>query len=114
MTFEALMKKIPYADRKEEIRAVLLHRAKAGLTIYYGELGGLLGIPARGPWKMVLDEISLEERGGGRPDITYLVIAKTSGLPGQIEFELARPPTPAQRKKAGEIQDRVFEYYRVT
>jgi len=37
-----------------------------------------------GPWKPILDEISREERGSGRPDLTYLVIGKRSGLPGQM------------------------------
>ena len=104
------MKKIPYAARKDEIHAVLLQRAKAGLTISYSELGQLLGIPVRGPWKPILDGISREERG--RPDLTYLVISRTTGLPGQIEFELAKPPTPAQRRKASEVQDAVFRHYR--
>jgi hypothetical protein len=105
------MKKVPYAERKEEIRAILKDRARAARTIYYSELGELLGIPARGPWKAILDEISLEEGGSGRPDLTYLVVARTSGLPGQIEFEAARPPTPAQRKRAGEVQEEVFRFY---
>jgi hypothetical protein len=106
------MKKIPYAERKEEIRAILLDRARAGRTIYYSELGKLLGIPARGPWKAILDEISREERGNGRPDFTYLVVSRTSGLPGQIEFEAAKPPSPGQRQKADEVLEKVFEYYR--
>jgi hypothetical protein len=84
----------------------LLCRAKAGLTIYYSELGEQLGIPARGPWKPILDDVGLEERGNGRPDITYLVIARASGLPGQIEFELAKPPTQAQRKKRAKCRKR--------
>jgi hypothetical protein len=31
-----------------------------------------------------LDEISAEEANRGLPDITFLVISKQSGLPGQI------------------------------
>jgi hypothetical protein len=111
MTLEVAMGKLPYADRRDEIREVLLQRARAGLTIYYSELGELLKIPARGPWKPILDEISREERGNGHPDLTYLVVSKISGLPGQIEFEAAKPPTPEQREKVREVQKRVFKYH---
>jgi hypothetical protein len=46
---EALMEKILYANKKDEIREVLLQRARAGLTIYYSELGELLKISPLGP-----------------------------------------------------------------
>lgn len=101
-----------YADRKDKIREVLVQRAEDGKTIFYSELGALVGIPAPGPWKPVLDEISLEERAAKRPDITYLVINRASGLPGQIEFEAAKPPTAEQRAKADEEIRSVFEYYK--
>ena len=103
------MEKILYANKKDEIREVLLQRARAGLTIYYSELGELLKISPLG--KPILDEISREERGRGRPDLTYLVVSKRSGLPGQIEFEPAKPPTPAQREKVREVQKKVFKYH---
>lgn len=105
------MDRIPYADRESEIRAALLQCARAGQTIYYGDLGKQLGIPVRGPWKPVLDKIGREERRAGRPDITYLVISKQTGLPGQIEFEVAKPPTPQQRRTAADVQEAVFRHY---
>ena len=43
------MEKILYANKKDEIREVLLQRARAGLTIYYSELGELLKISPLGP-----------------------------------------------------------------
>jgi hypothetical protein len=58
--------RVPYADRKEAIRAELKRLAAARETIFYSDLGQKLGIPARGPWKPILDEIASEER----PDIT--------------------------------------------
>jgi len=82
-------------------------------TIFYGDLAPLVGMPTQGPWKGILDEITLEETGQGRPDFTYLVINKQSGLPGQIGFEPAKPPTPAQRKQADDEIRKVFEYYRM-
>jgi hypothetical protein len=108
---QSMVGDIPYGNRKEDIRAVLLHRAREGKSIYYGELGQILDIPARGPWKPVLD-VSHEERGKSLPDITYLVISKTSGLPGQIEFKPAKPPTPEQIKKANDTLENIFAHYR--
>lgn len=89
--------KIPYIDRKEAIRDVLMDRARSGKTITYGGLGKIVGIPARGPWKPILDHIGREGRAKGEPDITFLVINTTYKLPGQIGFKEAKPPTAAQR-----------------
>jgi hypothetical protein len=82
-------------------------------TIHYGELGKAVGMAAQGPWKPILDEIAKEETSQGRPDFTYLVISRQTGLPGQIGFESAKPPTPEQRKMADEEIERVFAYYRL-
>ena len=82
-------------------------------TIFYGELGQSVGLSAQGPWKGILDEIGNEETSQGRPDFTYLVISRQTGLPGQIEFEPAKPPTPAQRKKAEDEIRKVYAYYRL-
>jgi hypothetical protein len=101
-----------YGDRKEKIRGVLLERAKAGRTIYYKDLGSLVGIPTTGPWKPVLDEISHEETAKGLPDITYLVIAAKTNLPAQIGFKSAKPPTAEQRQQAAEVIRGVFAHYR--
>src|SRR5271170_405232 len=59
--------KIPYLDRKGAIIAVLSQCARQGRTIFYGELGPQVEVPARGPWKSVLDEIAREETAKGRP-----------------------------------------------
>jgi hypothetical protein len=71
----------------------------------------MVGIPAQGPWKPILDLISHEETDKGLPDITFLVINKQSGLPGQIRFELAKPPTPEQRQYADNVIQVVFAFY---
>lgn len=105
------MTKIRYADRSREIVAVLRYCAMEKRTITYSQLAKILGIPSQGPWKPVLDEISGEETAAGRPDITYLVVSKGNGLPGQIGFEPAKPPTDEQRRKAKEIIEEVFEGY---
>ncbi len=106
--------KIPYIERKADIRALLLDRARAGETIFYSDLGRQVGIPSRGPWKPILDDIAREEISSGRPDITFLVINKQTGLPGQIEFEPAKPPTLEQRKVADRVLQDVFSFYNST
>jgi hypothetical protein len=58
-----------------------------------------------------LDEISAEEANRGLPDITFLVISKQSGLPGQIGFEPAKPPTHDQRRLADKVIQTVFTRY---
>ncbi|MER8917692.1 hypothetical protein NKI32_28240 [Mesorhizobium sp. M0761] len=97
---------IPYADQKEAVRAVLKHCAMQRLTIRYGVLGKAVGIPAQGPWKPVLDQISSEET----PDITFLVVNK-DGLPSQIDFKQANPPTEEQKEMAADMIEAVFAHY---
>ena len=103
--------KIPYLGRKAAILTVLLRRAQQGSTIFYGELGKEVGIPARGPWKAILDEIAREETAAGRPDITFLVINRQTGLPGQIGFKPAKPPTSEQRRTADDVIQKVFAHH---
>lgn len=103
---------IPYLDRKDAIRSELIRLAENGKTIFYGELGSVVGIPVRGPWKPILDQIGREETARGLPDITFLVINKQTGLPGQIGFKPAKPPTADQRKTADETLAAVFGHYR--
>lgn len=42
---------VPFADRKDAIRAELIRRAARGLAITYAELGPGVGIPNMGYWK---------------------------------------------------------------
>jgi hypothetical protein len=100
-----------YDRRKEDISRILIAAAGNGKVITHTELGTALGGPARGPWKAVLDEISREEAGAGRPDITYMVVKVSTGYPGQIEFEHADPPTAKQKELSDRIQAEVFKYY---
>jgi hypothetical protein len=99
------------ANRKRLIRVALLKRAFERKSIFYSELAPLVGMPAQGPWKPILDEIALEETSQGRPDFTYLVINKQSGLPGQIGFEPAKPPSLEQRQRADQEIQKVFAHY---
>lgn len=103
--------RIPYANRKDAIRAELKRCARARRTISYSELGKAVGIPAQCPWKPVLDEISREETNTVCPDITFLVINKQTGLSSQIDFKSAKHPTPEQRRKADEEIQKVFTHY---
>ena len=106
--------KIPYLDRKAAIIAVLVRCARSRRTIHYGELGGEVDVPSRGPWKPILDDIAREETSSGRPDITFLVINKQTGFPGQIGFKPAKPPTREQRKIADDEIEKVFAHFRTS
>ena len=56
----------------------------------YTIFGQRVGIPTSGPWKPVLDTIALEEKDKHLPDITFLVVRKDTGYPGQIGFVRAK------------------------
>ncbi len=105
-----MVRKIRHLDKKEAIRQELLRCARAGETIFYSELGNRVGIPPQGPWKPILDVIS-RETAAGDPDITFLVINKQTGLPGQIGFEPAKTPTLEQGRQAERELQRIFDYY---
>ena len=100
-------------EQKRAIRVTLIKRAMERRAIFYGELAIEVGMAAPGPWKDLLDEIAKEETTQARPDFTYLVISKQTGLLGQIGFEPAKPPTQEQRKVADEEIQKVFTYYRL-
>lgn len=103
---------VPFADRKDAIRAGLIRRATRGLMITYAELSRAVGIPDMGYWKPVLDEISREETSKGLPDIAFLVVSRERGLPSQIGFKPAKPGSPSQERRAVEAIREAFEYYR--
>jgi hypothetical protein len=100
-----------YGDRKAAILKVLTAKARQRDRITYGELGSEVGIPPNGPWKKVLDEIADDETAAGRPDITVLVVRKSSGLPGQIDGRPAVPATPEQVVLAVKTTEAVWSYY---
>jgi len=105
--------RIPYMDKKTMIQRELIKCATASPMEFptYGAFGPRVGIPTRGPWKRILDHIAEEETAQGRPDITFLLVIKKTGYPGQIGFEAAKPPSAAQRAKAKlEVQKIIAEY----
>jgi hypothetical protein len=77
----------------------------------YGDFGPRVGIPARGPWKKVLDLISAEEVKRGLPDVTFLLLNKTTGYPDKIGFVEAKPPSAAQRAKARTEVQKIIDKY---
>lgn len=102
--------RIVYGERKAAIRAVLEACARKCRTISYRELGHAVGIPVEGPWKPVLDQISREEVANSLPDITYLVVSR-DGLPSQIGFDPAKPPSEDQLQRAVNEMKRIFAHY---
>ena len=70
-----------------EVRAILVAAAKAGESITYSEVLGLLGHDFTRP-KMralckVLAFIDDEAEGRGEPELAVLVVRQSDGLPGQ-------------------------------
>ena len=71
----------------EEVRAILIASARAGLPISYSELLGLLGHHFTRP-KMralcaVLAHVDDEAERRGEPELAVLVVRQSDGLPGQ-------------------------------
>ena len=102
---------VRYLDRQPSIRDELLKCAQAGETPFYKEFGKRVGIPPQGPWKPVLDLISKEETDKGLPDLTFLLIKKQTGFPGQIGFVRAKKPTKQQMELARQKLREVFDRY---
>lgn len=102
---------VRYGDKKQAVKDELLRFARKGATTTYGELGRSVGIPPQGPWKPLLDEISQEETVNGRPDITFLVLNKGTGFPGQIGFVRAGQPSHEQIGMARRTLNAVFDTY---
>ncbi len=84
-----------WAAAKEEMRQILVERAKNGLTIPYTDVVAqikAIDLPPNSPafWEM-LGEISTAEDAAGRGMLTVLVVhAKGDTLPGAGFFKLAR------------------------
>lgn len=71
----------------DEVRAILVASARAGLAITYSETLNLLGHPFSRP-KMrqlckVLSYVDEEAEARGEPELAVLVVRKSDGLPGQ-------------------------------
>ena len=69
--------KIPYEDKEDEIREALKKLARSGKKLDYRKFGELVGIATQGPWKPILDRISLKESAAGPPDREFLPVIGT-------------------------------------
>lgn len=103
---------IPFEDRESDILLALVKLAKGRKKMNFTQFGELLGIPTKGPWRPILDKISRQERAANRPDITYLVVRKRTGYPGQIDFEISTTPSAVQKAAADKMFKDIFAYYR--
>lgn len=63
------------------IRDVLIYCARRRCAITYGDLAEIAGKRPRGPWSTDFDAIRKAEIESGRPDLTWLVVSETAGLP---------------------------------
>lgn len=105
-------KRTPYLDRQSRITAELQRLARSGRrSITYGEFGALVDVQPRGPWKAILDHVCAAEAAEGRPDITILIVARATGLPGQIGGKKTDPKSDRQRALYDQTVDAVINYY---
>ena len=84
-----------WAASKAEVREILGARARAGATIAYSELAGVVRTvllePDSTALAHMLGEISTEEDQGGRGMLSVVVVHKDGDkMPGSGFFELAR------------------------
>jgi hypothetical protein len=83
-----------WAAAKEEIRRVLIEKAKNRAMIPYSELVGLVASVSFDAYDQrlfaILGQLSIEEHEAGRPLLSVLVVHKTGDMqPGEGFFELA-------------------------
>lgn len=83
-----------WQNAKEEIRRILIEKARQRAMIPYSELVGLVKSLAFNAFDLrlfaILGQISVEEHERGRPLISVLVVHKTGDMqPGEGFFELA-------------------------
>jgi hypothetical protein len=96
---------------EQRIYNELVKIASSGNVTYYGEFGAIVGKPARGPWRPVLDQIAKEEMSNGRPDITVIVLS-AKGWPGRVGFkDVDGNPSADQKKLAQKKLDETFSHY---
>jgi hypothetical protein len=84
-----------WEEAKEEIRKILIDRAKIEKTIYYSELASQINTIEIAPEEYalheMLGEITIAEDNAGRGLLSALVIHKEGdGMPGQGFFDLAK------------------------
>ena len=73
---------------QKQIRDVLIRCAQDGHTITYSDLGDEIRKPTRWRhWKDNLDAIAEYEKTHDRPDLTLVVVQKSSGLPSVYKGE---------------------------
>jgi hypothetical protein len=107
----------------EEVRAILVASAKAGESITYSEVLGLLGHDFSRP-KMralckVLAYIDDEAETRGEPELAVLVVRQSDRLPGQgwwvggakIHGYTGQWEGPAAAKLIRKVQKRTFDYW---
>ncbi len=107
------MAKIPHIGKQSLIRSELMKCATANPMEFptYSEFAPRVGMPIQGPWKGVLDAISRTETRQGLPDITFVLINKSTGYPSQIGFTGSKKPTSQQIAHARSEIQKVIDRY---
>jgi hypothetical protein len=105
--------KIPHGDKKDLIRSELLKCATATPMQFptFRAFAARVGMPIQGPWKPILDVISVEETDQGKPDITFLLLNRHTRYPMQIGLVHSNDPTPQQRELARRQVQKIIDRY---
>lgn len=64
----------------------------------------------RAEWTAALNQIAMEERSHGYPDITF-ILRRKDYYPSQIEFRKADPPDDEQIKALIKATDQIIDLY---
>jgi hypothetical protein len=101
-----------YLDRKDLCRAELLKVAKAGEKIAYVDLGRLIDVPTRGPWRDLLDALYFEEQSAGRPDLTLVAVRAGIGCSSLLLGKPLDAKDPKRRVLYEQKLQELYRYYR--
>jgi hypothetical protein len=103
------------SENRKRLRAELFKFAAKGEFPHYGDMLPILKPRIEGGWRSEwsddLNQIAMEERSHGYPDLTFILRRKETGYPSQIDFRKADPPDQKQLDSLREGTDDLIALY---
>jgi hypothetical protein len=103
------------SESRKRLRAELFKRAAKGEFPYYSDMLPLLKPRIesgwRPEWSQDLNQIAMEERSHGYPDITFILRGKDTGLPSQVDFRKTDPNDQHQLDSLRKGTDDLIDLY---